>query len=169
MIVLFTPSKRFLCPKSFLCVLFQHVKRTGWVLKNIPDPECVAGHMHRMAMMTFLLDSSQSSLDKVRFVIFEGYCYICIEINLIRFFSVSRCMQLALVHDLAECIVGDITPNCGIDPEEKHRREDEAMKSLCDLAGLNGPHLYALYKVNFLQHLLGDLLVHLQFDNCNFT
>lgn len=56
-------------------------------------------------------------------------------------------MQLALIHDLAECIVGDITPHCGIDPDEKHKREDEAMKTLCDLAGVNGAELYSLYKV----------------------
>jgi len=70
----------------------KHIKRTGWLLRNVADPECVSGHMHRMAIVTFLLDTSKSSLDKV------------------------RCMQLALVHDLAECVVGDITPHCGIDP-----------------------------------------------------
>ena len=32
-------------------------------------------------------------------------------------------MKIALVHDLAECIVGDITPYCGVSPEEKDRRE----------------------------------------------
>ncbi len=30
---------------------------------------------------------------------------------------------MALVHDLAECLVGDITPYCGVSKEEKHRRE----------------------------------------------
>ncbi|XP_026271998.1 5'-deoxynucleotidase HDDC2 [Frankliniella occidentalis] len=106
----------------FLVGKLKHVKRTGWVLRHVPDPECVAGHMHRMAIITFLLDSSETSVDKV------------------------KCMQLALIHDLAECIVGDITPHCGVDPEEKHRREDEAMKELCDLAGVSGVELYSLYK-----------------------
>ena len=32
-------------------------------------------------------------------------------------------MKLALVHDLAECIVGDITPFCGVSPQEKEKRE----------------------------------------------
>mmetsp|Transcript_54341 Transcript_54341/g.118205 ORF Transcript_54341/g.118205 Transcript_54341/m.118205 type:complete len:129 (-) Transcript_54341:39-425(-) len=36
-------------------------------------------------------------------------------------------MKMALVHDLAEAIVGDITPDCGVTPEEKHRMEQEAM------------------------------------------
>ena len=30
---------------------------------------------------------------------------------------------MALVHDLAECIVGDITPSAGVTREEKHARE----------------------------------------------
>lgn len=30
---------------------------------------------------------------------------------------------MALVHDIAECIVGDITPFCGVSKEEKKRRE----------------------------------------------
>ena len=33
------------------------------------------------------------------------------------------CMKLALIHDMAECIVGDITPHDNVDKEEKHRRE----------------------------------------------
>jgi putative hydrolase of HD superfamily len=37
--------------------------------------------------------------------------------------DMNRCGQMALVHDLAESIVGDITPWCGIDKEEKHRLE----------------------------------------------
>jgi putative hydrolase of HD superfamily len=56
-------------------------------------------------------------------------------------------LKLALVHDLAECIVGDITPYCGVAPEEKHQREDAAMKELAQLAGPCGTELYGLYKV----------------------
>ena len=41
----------------------------------------------------------------------------------------SRCIQIAIVHDLAECIVGDITPEkfSGISKDEKHKMEEEAM------------------------------------------
>lgn len=56
-------------------------------------------------------------------------------------------MKLALVHDLAECIVGDITPFCGVASAEKHQREDAAMKDLAQLAGSCGSELYCLYKV----------------------
>lgn len=42
-------------------------------------------------------------------------------------------MKLALIHDLAEAIVGDITPYCGVDKEEKRRREEEAMVEISSL------------------------------------
>lgn len=68
--------------------------------------------------------------------------------------SSVRCLKLALVHDLAECIVGDITPCCGVAPEEKHRREDNAMKELAQLAGSCGTELYCLYKVKVFNRFL---------------
>lgn len=40
---------------------------------------------------------------------------------------------MCLVHDMAECIVGDITPHCGVSVDEKHRQEEEAMKTLVNL------------------------------------
>jgi putative hydrolase of HD superfamily len=63
-------------------------------------------------------------------------------------------LKLALVHDLAECIVGDITPCCGVAPEEKHQREDNAMKELAQLAGTCGTELYCLYKVKVFSNFL---------------
>lgn len=41
----------------------------------------------------------------------------------------------SFVQDLAECIVGDLTPHCGISKEEKHAKEMEAMRSLVDTLG----------------------------------
>jgi putative hydrolase of HD superfamily len=39
-------------------------------------------------------------------------------------------MVISLVHDLAECIVGDITPSDPVSAEGKHRMEVEAMEAL---------------------------------------
>lgn len=59
----------------------------------------------------------------------------------------TRCLQMTLVHDLAESIVGDITPYCGISEDEKHKQEDEAMKKIVNLLGpLHGEYVYSLYK-----------------------
>ena len=37
---------------------------------------------------------------------------------------------ISLVHDIAECIVGDITPSDGVSEEDKHLREMNAMTAL---------------------------------------
>ena len=37
----------------------------------------------------------------------------------------SRTVSMSLVHDLAEGIVGDITPHCGITDEDKYDRENK--------------------------------------------
>ncbi|XP_074656103.1 5'-deoxynucleotidase HDDC2-like [Tubulanus polymorphus] len=86
------------------------LKRTGWIRKNVPEPETVASHMYRMAIMTFFL-GNDSTLNR------------------------DRCMKLALVHDMAESIVGDITPHDGVSKQEKHRREKQAMEDIAKLAG----------------------------------
>lgn len=46
------------------CFCIKHIKRTGWVLRNVKDCETVAGHMYRMSIMTFLLEGNQDGLDR---------------------------------------------------------------------------------------------------------
>ncbi|XP_068933586.1 5'-deoxynucleotidase HDDC2 isoform X3 [Petaurus breviceps papuanus] len=77
----------------------QRVPRTGWVYRNVEKPESVSDHMYRMAIMAFVTEDKHLNKD--------------------------RCVRLALVHDMAECIVGDIAPADNIPKEEKHRREKE--------------------------------------------
>lgn len=45
---------------------------------------------------------------------------------------------MALVHDLGESVVGDITPHCGVSKEEKHKREkvECSMRVLWVMGGL---------------------------------
>ncbi|KAK2114290.1 hypothetical protein P7K49_008556 [Saguinus oedipus] len=45
----------------------------------------------------------------------------------------TLCIRLALVHDMAECIVGDIAPADNIPKEEKHRREELGRLELSSL------------------------------------
>ncbi|XP_078011291.1 5'-deoxynucleotidase HDDC2 isoform X2 [Phascolarctos cinereus] len=85
----------------------KRVPRTGWVYRNVQKPESVSDHMYRMAIMAFVTEDKHLNKD--------------------------RCVRLALVHDMAECIVGDIAPSDNIPKEEKHRREKEAMKRLTQL------------------------------------
>ncbi|XP_065355843.1 uncharacterized protein LOC135950237 [Calliphora vicina] len=99
----------------------KHTKRTGWVLRNVNDCESISGHMYRMSILTFLLDGS------------EGLNQI-------------RCMELALVHDLAESLVGDITPFCGVSKEEKKNMEFKAMEDICKLIEPRGKRMMELFE-----------------------
>jgi len=47
----------------------------------------------------------------------------------------ERCIKIAIVHDIAEAIVGDITPSDGIPKAEKSRREQEALDEMCEVLG----------------------------------
>ena len=75
-------------------------KRTGWFHHHVPSPESIADHMYRMAMLAMLL---------------EGV-------------DVRKCVMMALVHDLAEAKVGDLTPHDGVPKDEKTQRERDAME-----------------------------------------
>lgn len=100
-------------------------KRTGWVYRGVPSPESVSDHMYRMAMMCLLLPVQQDCGTPV---------------------NREHCMKLALVHDMAECIVGDITPQDNVSKEDKHKMELEAMEQLKDLADeKTGKELFALW------------------------
>jgi putative hydrolase of HD superfamily len=46
--------------------MFQHLKRQGWVIKDVKEPETVAGHMYRMAVMSMVLPE-HSGLNRVRY------------------------------------------------------------------------------------------------------
>lgn len=69
-------------------------------------------------------------------------------------------MELALVHDLAECIVGDLTPYCGVSVDEKHKREKEAMLELAQYVGPSGPYILKLYEVSVLQITISMVKIH---------
>ena len=85
--------------------------RAGWTLRGISAPESVAEHSHRAALLALVLaPRAHPPLD------------------------VSRCVAMALVHDLAEALVGDITPYDGISPDDKRAREEAAMRELASLA-----------------------------------
>lgn len=80
--------------------------RSGWLRFGI-NAESVADHSWRCALAAVLLEPA-SSLESP---------------------GCARSM-VGLVHDLAEALVGDITPHDGVSPEDKHRLEAEALASL---------------------------------------
>ncbi|CAF1353576.1 unnamed protein product [Rotaria sordida] len=95
--------------------------RTGWVLRGVERVESIADHMYRMAVMSLLLPTISEQ-------------------------SKVRCMKLALVHDLAESVVGDLTEFDGIPKSEKHRRESESMLHLTRLLPVDvGTEIFSLF------------------------
>lgn len=92
---------------------------------KVRDPESVASHMFRMGMMALVLEDSERSDD----LVLGGSAVV-----------------LTVLHDLAECIVGDIVPEDKVSLEEKHRMETEAMKKLVlKLPGSLAKELYTAF------------------------
>ncbi|OBT45587.1 hypothetical protein VE00_03507 [Pseudogymnoascus sp. WSF 3629] len=79
-------------------------KREGWRRFGIDQGESIADHMYRMSLITMFAPPSLSS-----------------KLN------IPHCTKMALVHDMAEALVGDITPMDGVSKPEKSRRESTTM------------------------------------------
>ncbi|KAF8042027.1 hypothetical protein BT93_A0586 [Corymbia citriodora subsp. variegata] len=93
-----------------LCHRLKTTKRKGWINQGIDGPESIADHMYRMALMALIADDLPG-LDR------------------------ERCIKIAIVHDIAEAIVGDITPADGVPKAEKSRREQAALDEMCQVLG----------------------------------
>lgn len=83
------------------------IPRKGWVIRGVPEPEHVGDHMHRMALICMAHPTVSPCIP-----LSIGY----IVADLLQFTDSEklRAIQLALVHDAGEAIVGDITPHDGI-------------------------------------------------------
>ncbi|XP_021910541.1 HD domain-containing protein C4G3.17 isoform X1 [Carica papaya] len=93
-----------------LCHRLKTTKRKGWLNHGIKGPESIADHMYRMALMG-LIAGDLPGVNR------------------------ERCIKIAIVHDIAEAIVGDITPSDGVPKEEKSRREQAALNEMCAVLG----------------------------------
>ena len=85
-------------------LLLKALPRAGWQRIGISDPESVAAHSWGVAWLALLL--RPPGLDQ------------------------ERILSLAIIHDIAEIRVGDITPYDGVSRSEKHRRERRAARDL---------------------------------------
>ena len=95
------------------------IKRAGWINNNIKFAESVADHSFRVAFISMIL-SKDLNVDALRLI------------------------EMSLIHDLAESIVGDITPYCGVSKTEKRAEEEKALREL--LADIdNGNYWFELW------------------------
>ena len=82
----------------------KQVDRAGWLRAGIEHPESVAAHTWGVSLLVLALADDRIDRD--------------------------RAVRIALVHDLAEVRVGDITPYDGIEPAAKHAMEREAAETM---------------------------------------
>uniref|UniRef100_A0A7S0W8B4 5'-deoxynucleotidase n=1 Tax=Hemiselmis tepida TaxID=464990 RepID=A0A7S0W8B4_9CRYP len=102
------PSPAHVLEFLTICGKLKKTVRTGWKRSGVEPCESVADHSWRMGVLSMLLPPD---VDR------------------------HHCIKMAIVHDLAEAIVGDISPHCGISDEEKERRERDAMGAIRQAAG----------------------------------
>ena len=66
--------------------------------------------------------------------------------------DLAKCCRMALIHDMAESLVGDITPVDPVSKEEKSRRESTTMDYICTnllgkfSGGLNGQEVRKIWQ-----------------------
>lgn|SRR5574341_1085748 len=83
------------------------IERRGWVAKvNVKQPESVADHCYLTAL-------------------------ICMVIADLKGLNTNKVVKMALLHDLAESVVGDYMPE-EISSERKHEEEGKAIKIILD-------------------------------------
>lgn len=77
----------------------KRMRRSGWVLRKVKDPETITEHSFRLAIMGWLLGKRKGV-------------------------NPEKIIKLALIHDLGEVYSGDITPYDDILPKnEKQKKE----------------------------------------------
>ncbi|CAN9158242.1 unnamed protein product [Alternaria alternata] len=116
-------------PFFYLLERLKTTKRAGWQRFHIGDGESISDHMYRMSILTMMAPAPLSSK-----------------------LDIARCCRMAVIHDMAEALVGDITPVDGVSKEEKSRREAETMDYICTTllgkfnGGLNGQDIRAIWQ-----------------------
>jgi len=91
--------------------------RAGWVRAGVAEPESVASHAWGVAWLVLLWCPPEVDRD--------------------------RAMAMAIVHDLGEVRVGDITPHDGVAAADKSAAEEAAVRGL--LAPLQRPDLVDIW------------------------
>lgn len=128
-------------PLTFIldvCGVLKRLKRTGWVMRQVPWPESDADHMHRVAMTSMLYHQTDSfALDYTE----------CPELNPGNI-DAHHLLRMALTHDLCEAMAGDVTPYCADElVQAKEKAEEAAMQQTARIVGEPlGTELAALWR-----------------------
>ncbi|KAJ4291889.1 hypothetical protein N0V90_009786 [Kalmusia sp. IMI 367209] len=139
----YTESTNSPVPFFHLLERLKTTKRAGWRRFGIEHCESISDHMYRMSIITMMAPSSISSR-----------------------LDILKCCRMALIHDMAESLVGDITPVDNVSKTEKSRRESETMDYICTNllgkfnGGINGKELRAIWQEYEDSETLESQFVH---------
>ena len=74
------------------------IKRTGWILRDVKNPESVAEHSFRLAIMAWVFGQKKN-------------------------LNLEKLIKMALIHDLVEVLAGDSTPYDDLILKNPHKRK----------------------------------------------
>ncbi|RMG33743.1 MAG: HD family hydrolase [Methanobacteriota archaeon] len=86
-----------------ILIRLKSIRRTGWVETNIRNPESVADHSFNVAILALLL-GDEENVDR------------------------TKVLKMALVHDLAEAIIGDMVWQRGQFVDVKLKKEKDVLE-----------------------------------------
>ena len=83
----------------------KELRRTGWIQRGVKDPETVASHSYAVALLTMIIAD-------------------------LRGLDVLDAVRMALIHDLAESTIGDLTPKMKAELKDLEERERKFFEDL---------------------------------------
>ncbi|MBE6448909.1 MAG: HD domain-containing protein [Alphaproteobacteria bacterium] len=86
----------------------KHLRRIGWVMREVPQAETVASHSWRMALMAMQKEIELKELGV----------------------DVNRVIEMCLLHDVAEAVVGDIVPEAQQMANKKILKAEKAEREM---------------------------------------
>ncbi|KAF7560956.1 hypothetical protein G7046_g3219 [Stylonectria norvegica] len=139
------PTEGSTSPLPFFHILerLKTTKREGWRRFGITRGESIADHMYRMSMISMFAPPA-----------------------LVPKLDLPKCIKMCLIHDVAELLVGDITPVDGVPKAEKSRREASTMDFLTKnllrnvAGGTTGEDLRAIWQEYEDSETLDSHFVH---------
>jgi 5'-deoxynucleotidase YfbR-like HD superfamily hydrolase len=125
-------KKRLINPKQiveFMIVAgkLKWTKRSGWLREKMPEPETVAEHTFRVAILSLILAP-------------------ILKLNR------NKLVTMAIVHDLAQGVLGDPIFQRGRKVIEEHNYNDERKFCKTIFDNLNQPNLYKIWDENNLEN-----------------
>jgi putative hydrolase of HD superfamily len=99
------------------------VKRSGWVVSGVKDAESVSDHSFMTILMVLILGKEKKM-------------------------DLNKALKMAILHDIAECRIGDIITweNFHMTKNGKKEIEEDAMKNLLSILGDRGKEYFGIWK-----------------------